>query len=509
MNMSALVLIRWFALLLAAILSLPVRGDHQVLLMVDDHDIHSRPGTRRVLHQPIRGQPNPVISETKPWEAAIGYCSVHRDPQSGKYQVWYQAYAGQLAKDPTRRSVVAYAESDDGLNWSKPNLGLFAFNDISDTNIVLIGNGGRSVNYGASVLFDPRDPDSSKRYKMAYWDFARRDGHEYPGLCVAFSEDGIRWTKHSDAPLLRGSYGKPGPTPFCDDEDNKRWNIPNSISDVIDLLYDPRREAYAIYGKTWINGPNGDLYWKRAVVRTESKDFLNWSTPELVFVPDELEVAQGGDASKIEIHGGPTFFYSGVYFALLQMLDFGAGGTMPAELAVSRDGVAWKRPFRGDYFLPVTGTRTEFDAGCLWTNSTPVFLDDEIRFYYGAYPDWDSDLDQSQTGIGMRSLPRDRFAGIRPIDQYGQITLRPLDLSNVSQLAINANAEGSVHVELLTADGYRVPGFTRQDSTAIQGDHLRYPVTWNDKSIGDLPDGRYQVRVYLHNAELFALMIAE
>jgi len=355
-----LILFFAFALQTAKALAEP-----QTVLLVDDHPVHSRPGTQRVLHQPVRHQHNPLIAETKPWEAAIGYCSVYRNPESGRYQMWYQAYAADRAKDPTRRCVVAYAESEDGLQWVKPELRLFAFEDVHDTNIVLVGNGGRSVNYGASVIVDLRDPDAQKRYKMAYWDFAVRDGQEYPGLCVAFSPDGIHWHKHPLAPLLRASYGAPGPTPLDDDDDNKAWNRPGSISDVIDLLYDPRREAFVIFAKTWIDGPDGSMYWKRAVVRTESKDFLDWSPPQLVVAPDEFEVAQGGDAHGVEIHGGPVFFYSGIYFSLLQMLDFGDGGTMPGELALSRDGIRWNRPFRGNYFLPVTGTKKEFDAGCL------------------------------------------------------------------------------------------------------------------------------------------------
>jgi hypothetical protein len=479
----------------------------QTILMVDDHVIHTRPGIERVLHQPVPSKANPVIAETKPWESSIGYCSVHHDSQTGRYQLWYQAYAGSRAKDPTRRCVVAYAESKDGLNWDKPNLGLFDFNGAADTNIVLVGNGGRSVNYGASVLFDLHDPDSSRRYKLAYWDFTRREGEEYPGLCVAFSPDGIRWTKHAEAPLLNGSYGRPEPTPLDSDSTKKKWNIPNSISDVIDVFFDQPRRKYVIYAKTWINGPSGDMYWKRAVVRTESEDFIRWTQPQLVVAPDDKEVAQGGEASKIEIHGGPTFYYAGVYFSLLQMLDFGAGGTMPGELAISRDGLDWKRPFRGNYFLPVTGSRKEFDAGCLWTNSSPVFLDDEIRFYYGAYPDWDSDVDQAKSGIGMRSLRRDRFAGLRPTDKVGQVTLDPIEFGRESELTINADVQGSLKVEVLTAQGYRIAGFTKQDSVLITGDSLQHTLRWNQRTLGDLRKGRYQLRIYLEDAELFALTI--
>ena len=55
--------------------------------------------------------------------------------------------------------------------------------------------------YANSVIIDPREKDPDRRYKMAYSDFAQDGKNEHPGLCVAFSPDGIHWTKHPQAPL--------------------------------------------------------------------------------------------------------------------------------------------------------------------------------------------------------------------------------------------------------------------------------------------------------------------
>jgi len=41
---------------------------------------------------------NPLITEDKPWEMAIAWTSAHRDKATGKYQLWYQAYAGKRAQ---------------------------------------------------------------------------------------------------------------------------------------------------------------------------------------------------------------------------------------------------------------------------------------------------------------------------------------------------------------------------------------------------------------------------
>jgi len=54
-------------------------------------------------------------------------------------------------------------------------------------------------------------------------------------------------------------------------------------------------------------------------------------------------------------------------------------------------------------------------------------IDDEIRFYYGAYRgNWKKGLITKPTGVGLATIPRDRFAGIRAIEDVGQSTLKPL-----------------------------------------------------------------------------------
>ena len=478
-------------------------GD-KTILFLDDDAILYRSGTRRVLQQPRRHADNPVIAETKAWEVAIGYCTVYRDIKTGLHQCWYQSYSGNHANDPTRRVVVCYATSNDGVVWEKPNLGLFDYNGDHNTNIVLVGNGGRSVNYGASVLVDHRDSDTEKRYKMAYWDFVNVAGRQVPGLCVAFSRDGIHWVKHSKAPLLQGAYGDPTQPPLSAGSQGEPPPRP-AISDVIDLMWDSRRDSFVIYSKTWIDAPDGRRFWKRAIIRTESKDFIHWSMPQLIIVPDD------GDSGQI--HGASVFYLHGVYLATLQRLDLGGfdrGGTgnMPAELALSRDGINWNRSFQDEMFLPVTGDGETFDAGCLWTSSTPIYLPEEIRFYYGAYPGWNSDLENDSTGIGLAILPRDRFAAIEPTDAIAQVTLKSIQLRNVKRVTINADAtDGDVRVELLTAEGYRVAGYTRDQSVIITGNSFRHPVNWEGKMVADLAAGRYQLRLHLKNARLFALTI--
>lgn len=473
------------------------------VLLVDDHHVLCRPGTRRVL-QPLRRHPaNPLIAgRDKPWEVAVAWSSVYRDPATGRYQLWYQAFAGPAARERTHRCTVCYAESADGIAWHKPALGLHRFNDVRDTNIVLLANGGTSDRYGVSVVVDPRDPDPARRYKMAYFDFVTDRGREYPGMCVAFSPDGVRWTKHPAGPVLRAGYGRPGEeTPFRDDP-GRPWAVPLSISDAVDAFYDPRLGAFAAYGKCWIDGPDGRMYWKHAACRTQSTDFVRWDPPRLVLAPDEH------DRPHVEFHTTPVFYHAGVYFAAPQILNRAErGGVMDVELAISRDGVDFRRPFRKPFWLP-RADRDRFDGGSLFTNSSPVMLPDEMRFYYGGYSEGATGSDDTKldSGIGLATLPRDRFVAVEPVADLGQVTLKPIDLAGRTMVTLNADATGgSIVAELLDAGGYRVRGFTRETAVPFTGDALRHALRWRDGGVRYLPPGTYMLRLLLNRAKVFAV----
>jgi hypothetical protein len=475
------------------------------MLFVDDSDVLYYAGARRELRPLDRHSANPVIiARDKPWEIEIAWNSVYRDHKTGHYQMWYQAYSGKFAKAKTHQCAVCYAESDDGIHWAKPNLGIHSYNGIKDTNIVLIGNGGTSINYCNSVVVDPIEDDKSKRYKMAYWDFSQADGREYPGLSVAFSADGIRWTKYPQGALLRGSYVEKGtPPPFSDDTTG--WNIPLSFSDAMDAIYDPKRGEYAIYHKMWIDGPDGNTGWKHAMGRTHSKDFIHWSNPELLLAPDDR------DPPSLEFHHSPVFYYGDRYFGLLQILNRAVrGGVIDIELAVSRDGLQWDRPFRNRYFLPKNDLKA-FDSGNMTTNATPVFLEDEFRFYYGGGSEGatSQDVYAVKSGIGLATMPRDRFASLRAAHGTCQITTKPFPIGENRLIALNADARrGAIAVELLDGYGRLLKGFTKDEAVKLTTDSLNHSIKWSHGDVRQLSAGEYMLRLHLSGAaELFAAYI--
>lgn len=521
-------------LLVVMLPDVPVRAadNPATVLLVDDHDILYRAGTKRVLHPARRHSVDPLVGEDKPWELTIGWMSVYRNPASGKYQLWYQAYAGPLAPDRQRECVVCYAESDDGLKFTKPELDLYSFKEFARTNIVLLGNGIYGSRYANAVIVDPREVDPQRRYKMAYYDWSLVNGRPAAGLHIAFSPDGIHWKKHPEGPLLLTSYGSRGMQPPLVGEDplleseykgavRRNWRLPLTMSDAVDLIHDPRTDRFVIYGKMWLQGPDGGIAWKHGMGRTESRDLLRWSRPELILGPDDL------DPEDLEFHTSPVFVYRNMYFGLNQILNRREGGTMNIELMTSRDGLRFERPFRNQWFI-ARAPEGRFDAGSIFSNATPVILPDEIRFYFGAYDKGavgggaHITSKEQKSGVGLAVIPRDRFAGIttvprsaeptlaKPLEHVGQITLKPRNLQSVRTITVNADArDGAIRGELLDAEGYRVADATRDDAQPLTGDSLRHEVRWRKFSLADLPPGQYSLRLHLHRATAYAVTFAE
>jgi len=510
----------------------------RTFLFIDDEHVYSRPGTVKRVVEFEKYAGNPVIPPNREWESeAIGWCSQLRNPTTGTFQMWYQGYT-QRNGDKRLKSVVCYAESKDGRTWTKPVLDLFAFYEHKDTNIVLIGSGGYSDRYGNSVILDANEPDPMRRYKMVYSDWATgSEAREGPGLYSATSPDGIVWTKQPKPlmPFFAGAVGRPAP--FSDEEVygevatakgiRRSWRWPNTLSDAADLIYDPAGHAYVLYGKMWYAGPDGTLGWKHGMGRAQSADFKTWTEPTLILTTDEH------DGALHEFHTSPVFKYGDLYLSLNQLMDR-AAGTVDLELMFSRDGLRWNRSLRGQTVIP-RGKGPVFDASALASNASPIVVDDEIRFYYGAYrysmtggiSRWPTRQTIGSTdyisGVGYAWTRRDRFVAIAPdpripvkansqktntTNTVCNLTLRATDLTGVKKLLVNADAsKGTVRVEIFNEDGYRLRGFTQEDALPLTGDGLDLEAAWKTKSLHDLPAGRYQIRVHLDGAELFAVTL--
>ena len=198
---------------------------------------------------------------------------------------------------------------------------------------------------------------------------------------------------------------------------------------------------------------------------------------------------------------------------------------MDIELMLSRDGFEWERPFRDHYFIARSEGDT-FDSGTILTNSNFIIEGGDMRFYYGAYGSGaigggsNITSDTQKSGVGLVTLPLNRFAGIRtepeaptakiknPPD-IGQITFKALDLQGRTELYVNANASGgAVCAEILDEDGYRVPGFDKVSCVPLnKKDATRYRFSWKEKKLAELPPGPHHIRLHLQSSTVYAITL--
>jgi len=486
------------------------------MMFIDNHDVLYMAGLKRELKSLERR--GAVVKPEFEYEGLLAYNAVHL--VDGEYRMWYQSYATSV--DVT----ICYAVSSDGINWTKPKVGL------NGTNVLVKNDGGL---YLGDVLYDSTEKNASRVFKMIVFDQRVVSGTTYrvPGMYVLFSPDGIHWEK-LDAPVLVAAYGgSPVTLPPFEDQDqddyhsgpiNNQWLTPLSMSDVMNIFYDSVLEEYVCYHKTWIDGPTGENFWKRAVARSTSKDFVTWSQDRhLVLYPDEHDdpntsFLPGVGTVGVELHGGPVFETSSgdIQLMLLEVLNWTStpSGDLNCELAVSRDrGKTWSRPFRKslgyDYFFGVNSVGN-FDSGALWMSSTPQRIGNETRFYYGAYSSWGVLSPCSNcTGIGVATIIQDRFASITNTNASypGSLTTKPVSFEGICK--ITANMVGSLEFEILNEKGYRVRGFDRSSFVTIGSntDNVAVDIEWVNASIKLLSSSNYSVRVLFNKgqSELYAL----
>lgn len=454
------------------------------IIFVDDSAIARKEGVRRVLHQGQR-LPKPVLEPERPWEGRriYTYGSVHYDAGQKLYRMWYNS---RIPLDVAARfddaklkqaDVVLHATSPDGLRWTRTNAGLYAFDGSKANNVV-------HHFHSPSVVMD--HSDAARRYTMVGSDRIAK------GYSLAFSPDGMRWTDAEYNPVIRSS-------------------------DTVTLTRNPATGEYMMYHK-WPGDVRG--FKRRTIWLSTSKDRRNWSKPEMVLAPDEIDDqwAKGKD-QRTELYVMSAFPYAGKMLGLVSMFRItasrnraevkafspseppsGADGPIDIQLVVSNDGRKWARTEERKPVIGL-GPAGSYDAGCILGVSNAVVTENEIWVYYTAITTTHGgDLPAKRITIGRASWRLDGFASLRA--EQGSVTTTPVAVAGKQVLV---NAQGKVEVELLDASGKPLAGFGRGDVKALTGNGVRQAVSW--KGGVRAPAGARSLRVYLTNADLYGVRL--
>src|SRR5688572_13160300 len=169
-----------------------------VLFAIDPVAWPLRGGLGTFMSKPVI-RPEPVLIPTRDDPNAPDNVATHHYGtvifDEGRFRMWY--YAVHLSPDGKRpiQGPICYAESRDGLTWTKPPLRQVEFNGSLENNAVALP--GRLFE-GVQVIKDAADPDPRRRYKMAY--NPSHDDYVY-SLRTAVSPDGERWTAGPETPI--------------------------------------------------------------------------------------------------------------------------------------------------------------------------------------------------------------------------------------------------------------------------------------------------------------------
>ena len=218
-------------------------------MFIDDALIEKLAGLAALrLHQPTPREL--ALTFDRPWEGSASmYVTVFRD--GDLCRMYYRGcHLGvQQGKYTISAEYTCYAESRDGIRWTRPNLGLFEVAGSRDNNVILMPDSGGTHNFSPFLDSRPGVP-AAERYKAV--------GGSAPGGLFAFvSADGIRWNKLRDKQVItKGAF---------DSQNVAFW--------------DAARSEYRAYAREFRNG--------RDIVTCTSKDFLTWTDPVFLDYPPE------------------------------------------------------------------------------------------------------------------------------------------------------------------------------------------------------------------------------
>jgi hypothetical protein len=476
--------------------SKPIPLGELPLLFVDDVGLEYRRDLVRRYHSG-RNLDEPVLTPEKEWEGERVYVfgTVRYNPEKRCFEMWYVGLPsrGELLEDTERVHVKGfreggatlqlYATSRDGRRWDRPSLGFHSFAGSTKNNIIFDLD-------SPTVIVDRFEKDPAHRYKMV-----GASGRNY---YAATSPDGLHWT-------YRPADGSPL-FPY---------------SDTITMTQDPSTGEFLVYLKKphIVRG-----FDRRVVWLSRSRDFRNWSKPELVLSPDEIDDTWvTRPEERTEFYNMSVFPHAGGFIGLptvfrveyeLKRSEVGKGqstwaGPIDVEIASSADGARWIRAWPRASIIP-PGEPGTFNGGAiLGLASAPVNAGEQTWVYYTVLTTHHGGpMPPKRISIARADWRRDGFVSLDAGPSGGSLETKALRFSE-PQLVLNIDAKhGSVRAAVVEADGRPVAGLGFDESVPAAGNAVATIARWR----GDarIPTDRpVRVRLKLENARLYSLGSAD
>lgn len=387
--------------------------------------------------------------------------------EEGRIRLYYR---GNSPGDASPLQTVDYAESADGIRFTRPELNRIEFKGSTRNNIVYMGSAGHNFH-----VFRDDNPacKPGELYKAV--------GGEWEKLCGFVSPDGWQWRKLQAAPLdVKGTFDS--------------LNV---------AFWDARLGKYRLFSRYFGNGV-------RAIQSCVSEDFIHWSPP----VPH----AYGPGAEPEQYYTNATVPCPGAEHILLSFpkrfmpertrvklqpnsgYQYAADGVSDAVFMSSRDGINWRR-FREAWVRPGLDKAN-------WTHRSNMVASGIARTSPGEWSMYISEHYGWTTNRLRRLAVRPwGFAGIHAGFAGGEMLTHPLTFSGAAlHLNASTSAIGSIQVEIQEADWRPIEGFALADMAPWFGDELDEPLAWKQEgNLARLAGRPVRLRIVLKDADLFAL----
>jgi hypothetical protein len=425
--------------------------------------------------------PAPVVRPDGPVDGVYmgGYCTLLKD--GGKYRLWYESYLAAHAGDESAN--ICYAESDNGFDWKKPNVGIFEHAGSRNNNLVY------RKGHGASIFIDP-SAKPAERYKLIHLD--KVPLQEYKGrmweafVFGAVSPDGLHWTRLAE-PVV------------------KHTSDTQSVAE-----YDPIKRKYVAYLRGWDPQTSAGYGGRRMVVRTESEDFRGFPDPQPVLT---LGPEHPPDA---DIYTNAYQRWPGAARACLMTpaIYHRTSDRVDLQLATSRDGVRWHFP-QSEPFL-ANGEIGSGHEGMIYAGRGTVELDGRTWAFPATVSSRTHNSEEPpehpngrQGGIWLATLRQDGYMAVEA-EGEGEFWTQPSTFTG-SRLLLNCEglSGARVLVEIGDRNGKPAPGFSLAECDGLKGDQLWTPMTWSGKSdVSALRGETVRLRFQLSRARLHGFQFA-
>ena len=452
-------------------------------LFVDHKLIDSFQQTELRLHEP-RPMETAIVVD-RPWEGAFnGGCCVFQ--HQGLFRMYYRALTTHSGPR------LCYAESADGIHWTKPELGLVQIDGDCANNVIVAD----TPNF--DIFLDTRPGVAADEcIKMTRYSVEGESltpyfaGKGTKAIHLLASGDGLTFRELGSEPIVT-----------CD--------LPNAFDSHNIFFWSHVEQQYLCYFR--IMDP------LRTVARMCSPDLQHWSEPVVMAY---------GDTPREELYTNSTIPYfraPHIYLALPARFMPGRRVLTDAQLADMHVASYGEHVYYNDCsdaaFMSTRAGTTHYERTFMeaflrpgpepgnWVSRTNYPLHgiiqtapEEISLFasrHYAQPSWH---------LRRFTLRTDGFVSVHAPYSGGEMITRPCVFQG-RELEINyaTGAAGGLRVELQDGAGLALPGYALNDCDPVIGDEIERCVSWaGNGDVSHLAGTSIRLRFAMHDADLYAL----